>query len=203
MARNSERHDLAREVAGHLGPDWSAEDPGDDYPGAYLNGPDQARLYLRGIWNDATRVQVAGGYPQNHQRPAAHSITVALSRGAAAIAREITRRLLPDYLATLKGVIAENHRDQQAAERRAHNAGELAKLLPGAKVDHDPSTASYKTSIRWYDRDNGRGYGDLHLSYDGQGVSELEIRSISVETAERVLRALTQSTDTDPSSTRV
>lgn len=192
---NQETRELARGVAAELGPDWRATvEPGqEDWPGVYLVGPDQAKLYLRGVWNDAGRLQVSGGYPQNHGRPQVYSITVARTRGATVIAREITRRLLPSYLKTLAEVIADIERDRQAAERRAYNAGELAKLIPGATVRDDPRSGSYNTEVRWYDSGTtGRGYGELQLSYHGDGVSVLEIRSISVETAERILRALTQ-----------
>jgi hypothetical protein len=59
---------------------------------------------------------VHGGYPpgttQVAYRLPTHTITVAISRGAQALARDIGRRLLPGYLADLA-------RAQQALRARA------------------------------------------------------------------------------------
>lgn len=98
----SERNALFNEVAAQLGPEWSCQIA--DWRGRLL-GPNNYALDITIAWSKKTHVHIDGTYPgwregknylpYNAKRP---EIYVAIDRGAAAIAKEITRRLLPEYV---------------------------------------------------------------------------------------------------------
>jgi hypothetical protein len=151
-------------------------------------------VFLRHEFGGKQRLSIVGALPPsdaylNHGESRGE-ITVSRDRPPAVIAREITRRVLPRYLPTLAKVVANNARNVTSKERREYNAGELAKLIGGASVRTGDGQRDHSTVVHWYSTTIGLGYGDVELSYDGQGVSEVKVRSLSVEAAERMLRAL-------------
>src|SRR5690349_24873057 len=96
-----ETHDIIRSTAGFLatalGSTWRVDPEYDSSWGAKLEGPDGLSLLL----NMSTRgkVEISGFMPANPDGgrfPNTH-IGVSRDRGPEAIAREITRRLLPPY----------------------------------------------------------------------------------------------------------
>jgi len=126
-------------------------------------------------------VAVFGRYPQTDLgRLSAHGITVARERGPEWLARSIERRLFPDYLNDLARVLQHNRDQEQKRERRTYNAGELAKLLPGATVDHNNHAG---TRVHWYKPyalDGVPTEISAELSIDGQTVYTLELRGVPI-----------------------
>lgn len=126
---------LAREVATALGDGWSPlpNEPGYGY-WPQIAGPDGATVFLR---REGAKVEVHADYPGNDAYDVKHlTIGVSVSRGAATIAREIQRRLLPEYLPELARVQAHiADRGRMRAARMAL-AEELAAPI-GARVVND------------------------------------------------------------------
>lgn len=111
---------LANEVSQHLAGSWS---PHDTYPA--INGPDGMGLLLA---NGRPRGRVEGLLPSvpNHCFPLSEeqhqqaSIGVNLTRSPEAIARDITRRLLPQYKALFREVAeAKQEYERQQADRES------------------------------------------------------------------------------------
>ncbi len=126
---------IASGIAAALGPEWSRreEDTESDWR-AYLDGPDDMHLFLSNTWAGQGKLHISGVFPQNtyHENV---KINVNLMRSPEAIAKDITRRLLPGYRAELaKGL-------KQEQEQKEHDAGkqrtirELSALL-GAQEHH-------------------------------------------------------------------
>jgi hypothetical protein len=179
---------LAGQLAERLGDGW-CDAASDGYGGAYLRqgaDPDAPRLHLTVA---AGRVVIAGSYPDCRYPLPYHvkqlEITVAASREPGAIAKEITRRLLPAYLPALAKVIAEDLERRRDDERRHQAAARLAAVIPRARIRDDakhvggylPSTSGQVRPV------------DVDLGHDGGEVS-LQVRWVPVDVAERVLRAL-------------
>jgi len=164
--------DLARDVAQHLGPQWSV-DPSTsgqrDRPQG-LCGPDGARL-LVGFddWVRARRVEIWGTYPDRiglDYRITRHEITLSRARGAQVIARDIHRRLLPVYLPDLRTAQGHVIRRAQEKQARAHTAARIGAALPGAMLIEDNARGHLTCDIRLdLPADS---WGTIHLDHDGQ-----------------------------------
>lgn len=150
-----------------------------------LNGPNGARIFLS---LDRGRVEVGGAYPDGYYQALGsqerHEITVALSRGPVTIAREIVRRLLPGYLATLAEVQEKMRLDQEAKDMRQVAAERLAEVLsiPGVHLRDG--------ELSWFS-DTPAGYGSARVNYGG-GTAAIEARSVTLEVAERILCVLAE-----------
>lgn len=164
-ARSNELATMAAAVAAALGETWHA------LPGRKPEFQIDVCMYFRIAhadgrsfsmgasdyrWNG--KIDVSGDYPQSSElgvtstphgmtRPA---ISLSLSRGAAAIAKDIARRFLPDYTALYLKML-ENVRN--AAVERAHRGGISLRLAELAGCDMSLST-----------RHDG---GFWHASHDG------------------------------------
>jgi len=128
---------LAPKVAEALGAGWSVDATATaDNAGAVLVHTDGRGLVLRVGWDGKGRLTVSGRYPhapdfyrRNDDRP---EITVAVTRTPAAIAGEITRRLLPGYetrLAAVRTFLTDAAEDAATRERVT---ARLCATLPGA-----------------------------------------------------------------------
>ncbi len=188
MAHDPELARLARAVASHLD-GFTARTVDDFGCRARLDHPDGRSLYLHRQYKDGGRVEIAGVYPHSdyYFRTGEHvSITVAIARGPAVIAREITRRLLPAYTDVLGKVQAHIAKQADDQANRARAAERLAALIPGSSIHDDGNRA---TTIRWYATDALIGYGHINLS--GAGTSgTFEGRSLPIATVERLAAAL-------------
>jgi hypothetical protein len=150
---------LARQVAAALGDGWQAGR--DDWQTTLYHVDTAAELHLTLLAKyhatPPARCAVAGLYPDRRggdevtapvygmERP---QITVALSRGPAAIAAEIRRRLLPDYYTTCAAV--RQVHAQRAADKAARDAlvVELHAILPNAWQGQYPSRDG-STVVGW------------------------------------------------------
>jgi hypothetical protein len=149
--------------------------------GACLHGPAGQELWVQRVWNHRDRVQVHGRYPPGDEtyRLASHEITAAIARGPEAIARDITRRLLPAYrtdLQTARERVAQAARDDQ---HRARTAARLLATIPDARA----TDGKRETTIHWYD--DAAGSGTIRLHGDGTKAT-IELRSAPTELASRI-----------------
>jgi hypothetical protein len=87
-----------------------------------IDGPDSASIFVSNTWGGKGRIHLGGSFPNDvhfgyqESRP---SITVAESATPERIAKEITRRLLPEYLPLLA---------KKLADKNAHDNFEANKL---------------------------------------------------------------------------
>ncbi len=180
----AELRTLATQVAGLIG--YTVDPPATDgyYRDAVrLHGPDGAALAIARQRHNPLRVTVHGTYPQRTSQVAyhlpSHDITVAISRGAAVIAREIQRRLLPGYLTDLTTAVQALRQRDDAAQAREKVAAELVAAVPGLRrgVDSDSRvTLSCYGNAATHGTVNGTvaisGHGDT-VSVDLTGPADL------------------------------
>lgn len=183
---------VARAIAECLGDGWQATEGPFGPETAELTGPDHQRIELSALgdrWHAQARYpHTRHGLPYGLTWP---EITVAARRGAETLAAEITRRLLPGYLAQLKHVLdfqSEAERDEQAQQQAAER---IAGLLPGDVrcLDVDASR------IIWYLPGHEHSSADICLSRGGTQISKLELARIPIEVAVPLLELLAELTD--------
>jgi hypothetical protein len=162
----------------------------------YLVTPEGARVYVSYEgYNQYERVSVSGylnigknnqyveAYDpaNNNQRVSLESISVAVKRGAEVIAKEITRRFLPQYLRIFALAQARVRRDVEYQSNVRRNLVTLLPLIGKTEKDlrEDYSEISYYTE--------GRGYGTIRSHEDSV---TLTLNSVSVEKAKQILAIL-------------
>ncbi len=114
--------ELAQEVAQALGPDWKLstrfdeEDAQDRKPWrSRIEGPESQALFLSNTWGPKGMLHVSGWTPDgiSHDTQVRvgtlPSINISLSKTSEQMAKDITRRLLPEYK-TLLSKLFEQHR---------------------------------------------------------------------------------------------
>jgi hypothetical protein len=139
--------ELAAAIAAELGEGWT-HDPQDRHY-SYLRGPNRVSLHLRRPTyppKDAARLEISGSYPHRPGQPyrsprdyglverngAEPSISVAGAKGAAAIAKEIRRRLpLAEVERITAGILARHAQDADHEQLTTRNAEQLARALDG------------------------------------------------------------------------
>jgi hypothetical protein len=133
--------ELAQEIAQALGPDWKlstrfdAEDSQDRRPWrSRTEGPNHQALFLSTTWGKRGMLYVSGwtpdGIPHDTQVRVGimPSINVSLTKTAAQIAKDITRRLLPEYQALLTKIIEQHRVDTEyknGVEKMQRDVSEL------------------------------------------------------------------------------
>ena len=182
---------LARAVAAELG--WTYCDrESDRRDSADIQGPDGMKLYLNNGYWDHSRITIIGSRPQQNNGshfsvswPDNLRITVAPTRPAKAVAKDIERRLLPQYREAFQKAaedIAERQRQRTEAERIASM---LAGIL-GCKVSENNGAGS---DFQIHPCNLRSGYADIKVSEYSNEV-EINLRWISPELAERVCAVL-------------
>jgi hypothetical protein len=187
---------LAQAVAENLEGTWSRRPPkkqanGYDQVGEYIDGPDGATLWLHRFWRDESRIVVSGDWPRTAggQLPKRYSeklpsITVADSRSPQAIARDITRRFLPDYQAKLaefrQRVADDNAYHKAVADLSARMAKALGLEVTDMKTQREGQ-------LRLYGALSGDAWGDIEVSRDSV---TLKLHSLTPEKAEAILGLL-------------
>lgn len=183
---------LTREVAIFLGPAWKFEAQDENSVWQRIQGPGEAKLWLQLVEYgcDKGRVTVSGSLNigkngqywttyENHNRVHPPVISVAESRGAEVIAKEIKRRLLPEYLRIL--ALAVSQRDSQIAyeNKRRNTLVELAKIVHARVPDGDDvgSTSFYR---------NDAAYGKIQAH--GDNTVSLDLHNCTLEQAQHILK---------------
>jgi hypothetical protein len=179
---NEEFRKIARAVAAELGDAWSL---GDEIGwGFQMNGPGGQRLHIAS--EKGGRAEIHGVYPS----PTAYyfdgeqhrSIGVSLSRGPEAIAREIRRRVMPDYVATLAKVKAADERHREAYEARQEYAGKVYRVIgkePPA-LEHwqqRHAEADTRSSVDLSGFAGGNGHVDISFDATKAGIEISGLRS--------------------------
>ena len=106
MAQLDAAQRLARELANALGRGWHWKEPDESFPTGYVQGPDGRELgvSIETYGSRKGKVEIRGVLPRRDAKGdyfdagvKAPSIGVGGDRGIDAIARDVQRRLLPDY----------------------------------------------------------------------------------------------------------
>ena len=185
---------------------WTVVEPTEDTYAVYLRNAGQARIYLhfegygstegqrlvvsgwQHIGKNSQYVEVyercpvgSGWYRQN-----APSITVSVKRGPEAIAKDISKRFLPEYLRIFALAEAKVTTDLAYARTLVDNLLRLAKVA-GVTVPTDNT---------W--RGEQRKYFSLHIGNSYHTVqanekdADLKLSSLTFEQAEHIIRYLKQ-----------
>jgi hypothetical protein len=124
IAAEKSLRELAQEIAQALGSDWKlstkfdAEDANDRRPWrSRIEGPNSQALFLSNTWGGKGMLHVAGWTPDgiDHNTQARvgqlPSINISLAKTSEQMAKDITRRLLPDYQAQLTKLFEQHRQD--------------------------------------------------------------------------------------------
>ena len=186
---------LAAEVARELGEGWSVDRQW-DANGRMLDHTDGRRLHIcTASWpgNLAGRVIVSGDLPYRpgqYIEPGSRTeITVAKERGAAVIAREINRRLMPGYTEVLAKLRGRNAAEDAAYECQAALAAKVRAIfglaepeLTDWQLEH-VKRQGQTVSLRQF------GHGSVNPTYDGTS-AKLEV-TLPADQLVQVLELLT------------
>jgi hypothetical protein len=85
------------------------------------------QLVFRPCWDSPGRIRIAGSLPQGLSKT---HITVSEERTPAAVAGDITRRLLPDYLAEWKDTETRRRERESEMELYRHQVDLLRRFVP-------------------------------------------------------------------------
>lgn len=178
---------LVEELNKQTGETWTIDtsEKWADHACVHIDGPDRKRITvrrkMREYGQNFERLEISGTYPEGYDKSAVynlehHTITVKRDRPVEAIAKEITRRLMPKYLVTLAEVIArmEQHANyqsgQEAGMERLHKS--LGGDIHGGEL--------------WTRLDDG--WAKLRVTHGGEKV-ELDVHSLPIEMVERMIKA--------------
>lgn len=195
--------DLYNGVAAHL-TGWRVVLPEEDANNRYyyertrLKNDAGQTIYLK---LDRGKIHISGSWPQRKQpggpfvspsdvREESPSINCALGRGYEVIARDITRRFLPEYQRIWAKCQAKIEADERYENTRAANWARIAAMPVVKTSTHRQETGD--VIIGKLDHNGSRnlsnGYGDV--SMEGENSVKIELRSLPVDVAEIILRAL-------------
>lgn len=200
---NKELTVLTQAVAESLGADWFVPEQEDcNWSRKIQHKVLNATLYVAGDgYNKPTKVNISGSmnvgegnkYVEVYEnvkrndythweRVSAGSISVTIARGPEVIAKEIKRRLLPEYLRILALANAQVEKDRQYKATKLFNLERMAKAagVTLLKPDKDYIDRRESFSIRY-----GELYGDVQA---GEKDVEIKLHSLTLEQAEALLR---------------
>lgn len=140
--------ELAAEIAKALGADWirgtkfDADDVGEREWRARLENPKTGEaLFLSTTWGKKGMLYVGGWFPdaidrQSVSLPQAVSINIALTKTPEQMARDIARRLLPEYSKQLGDVLRAHVADLERKEAIRKTKYRVAEILSGLAKDN-------------------------------------------------------------------
>lgn len=157
MSTQTPVYTVAREILPHLPAGWTAAPRSDASEHAAndtatLHHGDGRKLFLRRIWNREGRVTIGGYLPPGayYHKDDRLDITCSLDRKPAAIARDITARLLPAYDAAWLTACA-NLAAQARQERSREEIAALLSNIAGVPC-HRVHGSSDRPRISWHAR---------------------------------------------------
>lgn len=199
---NSQLIALTQDIVKELGSGWTFT-PSDDSVYQRIDGEGQAQLYLhliRSSYNKpADRVSIGGSFAvgKNRQHVTVYergedgtgwnqtnvqNITANIARGAKAIAGDIKRKLLPEYLRVL-ALAQKQVADEAARVNRVR--GVLDRLAP--VVNKTTNNLNEEASALSFN-DDAKGYGEIKAHSDG--TVSLELNNLSEAKAKKILALL-------------
>ena len=183
---SAELNALATDVCAKLGADWRVTELAvGRYSQVRASGPDDTNLMFR--WVGGGRVSIVGVYPRHDvYRLGTPRITVASTRTSGAIARDVTRRLLPMYRDGLLVVRADNRQRADYHTARVALAESLAAGLADARVTDDGPSES--TQVFTYRCGNSPGV-TLRIGRSGTS-GDVEITGATADQLHRILAQL-------------
>lgn len=175
---------------------WTLVEPTEDTYTVYLRNAGKARIYIQfDGYGDKLQRLIVSGY-QNIGKNGAYvevynrgedgtgwnrvtepSITVAVSRGCAAIARDITKRFLPEYLRVFALVEEKVAADAVYEATIAKNRNRLAAHC-GVALHADDN--GKRTDFSWHHN----GYHTVKVSKDN---CDLDLNDLTFEQAEHII----------------
>lgn len=184
--------DVARELGQLRSETWEVR-PGYRDTQRKLTGPDGAAVYFSALIHTPGRAEANGNYPRTNAsaKGARFSCSVAIDRGAAAIARDIARKVLPGYLAALGEIIKYNETEQANHETRGEAMAEMAGMLglTFRQPDYEPgANDTYTDRLSLYNLP-GRVSGSVEASGVADVVN-LRADYVPAETARKMLAVL-------------
>jgi hypothetical protein len=186
--------ELGREIADALG-GWSVE-PLDPRSRCYLVGQNEGeRLFILAENHDPNSLIIKGDFPDVQDcRGNGRNVRIGCSRtkGAARIAKDIERRLLPDYRVALAAVL--EFRDRQAGNtaQRELAMTEVSAKLGGPRV----MTDGYFSSEVNLGGVLVRGYGSITAT-SGADTMTLDLKAIPRDVAMQIVVVLAEARNAD------
>jgi hypothetical protein len=181
---------------------WTFVEPTEDTYSVYLSNAGDARIYI-GFdgYNESTRLTISGhmhigkngSYVEVYEKGAdgsgwnhvySPSITVAIKRGPKAVAKDIAKRFLPEYLRVFALAKAK------VAEDNAYDTAITANLQHLAKVAGESVPESFswrregRKSFTW------RLRGNYHTVTASAEDCSLKLDNLTLEQAEQIIRLL-------------
>jgi hypothetical protein len=185
-------HTLASSVAAALDGTWTVTkaDPLHGRGLAVLAGPGTAVLHIQPSYPDTSRLTITGACPQTRRdtRDITYSIGVSADRRGAVIAREITRRLLPAYLAALAQVLEYNETEGRNTATRDAVMTRAAALF-GLDPSHLAGDGHHSTQVSLSGALPGSAYGTVTANGAAETLG-LDLHGIPADTALRILAEL-------------
>lgn len=185
-------HNLAREIAEHLD-GWTYQPGIKGVRDAMISMPDGATIIISINWKDKTKLSIAGRYPTHkgylypsHVQGCNDDIKVSIDKSPEQIAKDITRRLLPQYLEQYHRGLEMVRRFQKDDEKRLQSLHELQKLLPVLAMATN-GAASY---LRAYTDTYNCEISVRNCGESDDQVADIKINRLPFEIAKEIVKVL-------------
>jgi hypothetical protein len=147
------------EIAEHLSGDWEMEPFPDDWgrDGAYLREQHSQAILAIGesqVYSDRHKnlLTVSTDYPKDHEGKMSSAsrpkISVSGNKTGTQIARDIERRLLPEYLPILEKELASNRSWNEFADKTTAVAQQIARLVKVALKPRETTVSFYHSPFK-------------------------------------------------------
>jgi hypothetical protein len=192
------RRKLFEAIAPHL-PGWTVQEKqGEEYPGyrfalvdatgrRIVMEPNKGKLHIWGHW-PLPGADNRSLTPRD-VREDSPAVNVSKEKTPEQIARDISRRFLPEYIRIWDKLAAHKAEGEAYDNRRAANWQRITDsglVIPHRREDAQSAEVRIKGNNGGFNYD--AGYGDIAMSSE-DGVT-LKLQSLPIDTALRVLRAL-------------
>ncbi|WP_432158574.1 hypothetical protein [Streptomyces sp. bgisy153] len=152
------------------------------------------KTYLKGA--AGRRLKVEGNYATEYHGWRADPITVSMDRPAGAIARDIVRRFLPGYLATVDASLQAARKAEEERQARRRFNRRLADAIPGLRVrgGYHPArepdrTRSYWSSPVYDEKSTALAGGHITVASDG-ATANIVLDDVPQDLALRILELI-------------
>jgi hypothetical protein len=181
-----QRHELVRQIATALGPDWTYRNPSLDGTlshWAKIKNDDGYSISVTSQW-PTYALHISGEFPKDHHlgynvsRP---SINVSPAKTPEQIAKDIRRRLMPEYLPLWKQAKEQEQARNTFEAEQARLSDELYLLFPAGIARRGNGYDAKNKTISFHLEN---GYGDIDASNDS---CSMKLRSIPSKLAKAIV----------------